>query len=510
MIIKKLTFALIFFTFTNVAFGNSNLLMEQDGSELDFSKSLKTQKTLQLDDAFLIQLYSRWKALGAVTPQTNELVGKVLNKEYISALKDLDVVTDTKALALKRPIELYLLFKAGYFQTFLSEWIDASTNAQWLGSELSLALDHVVGNQSSKLLVNSGFFLTSKQSELLSQIEEVNLQINYSLQGFKALRTGKKATRWIGKLKEDDILRLYLSYSSVLSYARNGKLGASGKLIKKVVEPWMEETEVTEQVSLYYLTLGRLLYQAKAFEQAAVYYKLVPQTSQYFLQARTEHLWVSLQTRDFSSAMGELATLKLPIFEDRFYPEVFVVSAIGHTMLCEFTDARESINRFISTNKVWAKKIEENKKAETPAMINENFYITRARKSSKNILRELESLNSKEISRYNVSLTKKNDLIKMALVSESRRQWVNKEKILEGALYKMKFVRIEMLSRMRALAEGLKDQIPNQDTISRYEAAPAKANQIIFPNDGMLWGDELFNMSAEVKNQCIQGKFYEK
>ena len=79
-----------------------------------------------------------------------------------------------------------------------------------------------------------------------------------------------------------------------------------------------------------------------------------------------------------------------------------------------------------------------------------------------------------------------------------------------SALYKMKFVRIELLSRMRAVAEGLNEQLPTKDMVKRYEAAPVRynGNQISFPSDGMLWADELFNMKGKVKNLCLQGKFY--
>ena len=100
---------------------------------------------------------------------------------------------------------------------------------------------------------------------------------------------------------------------------------------------------------------------------------------------------------------------------------------------------------------------------------------------------------------------------KVMLRTEAKKQWSNRKEILDAAIYKMGFVRIELLSRMRAVAQGIKDTF-TADKVSVFQAAPARENknEMNFPNDGMLWGDELFRMSAEVHNMCIQGKFYDK
>lgn len=493
------------------AFANSNLLLNNEGADLDFSKQLTVKKSLELDDPFVILLFSRWKALGALDPQVNGWFDAIFAKNYEASLKVLPKISEPKVSDLKRPIELYLLYRLGYFQTFLGQWIDYTGSSNFLKTELGLALDQVVAPQSSLLILKSGLALTDEQEKLLEKVKgELESRLNVSLQAFKALKTGAQAIEWIGRLPQNDIMRLHLAHTALLDYGRKGMLGASGKLIKKVVEPWIEKSSDEEEIALYYMTLGRLLYQAKAFDAAGTYYRLIPESSKYFLQAKTELLWVLLQTRDFSQAMGELATLKLEIFDDQFYPEVYLASAIGHTMLCQFKDARESIHQFVTVNKDWAKKISEALEAKNPPTVEENFYSKTMRKQLLSLKAELNTLRERNIAGYREQLEQQRDHVKARLVSESKRQWKNREKILMSALYKMKFVRIELLSRMRAVAEGLNEQLPTQDMVKRYDAAPVRYsnNQLSFPSDGMLWADELFNMKGKVKNLCLEGKFY--
>ncbi len=495
------------------AFASTDILLDESGSELDFSRQLSVQKDLMLDDPFRIQLFSQWKAKGSVSPAGNKVMDAFFSKKYEAVLKSLPRLKDQKLSALKKPMELYLLHRLGLHQSFFSEWIDYTSQGSFLKSEIGLSLDQVIRKDASRLLIEEGFVLTEDMKTKLQKTESfLDSGVNLSLQALKALRTGENAVKWIGKLALDDEFRVHLAHTSLLAYGKKGKLGASGKFIKKVVEPWMEKSEKPEEISLYYLTLGRLLYQARAYEAASSYFRRIPESSHFFLEARTENLWSLLQRRDFSKAMGELVTLKLKVFEDQFYPEVHLASAIGHTMLCQFVDAKKSIHEFVSVNKKWAKLILENKKTKNPPLAEDNFYSLLMKKQMASLKEEKEKLTKWEITRFDSQLKELEDNSQRSIVLEAKRQWENREKILESALYKMKFVRIELLSRMHAVAQGLKDQLPTQDMVKRYESAPARSlrNEIAFPHDGMFWSDELFNLSAEVSNQCMQGKFYEK
>lgn len=505
---KKLLF--IFLFIASSAFADSNTLLDQSGSDIDLSSKLRTQKALNLNNAFLIQIYSSWKAKGPLDHNTNQFFQNTVDHYYRTALVGLQKVESNKIDDLLKANELYLLFKLGHYQTFLGKWIEHSATTSFLQSELGFALDQVVAPHVSRIYLGTGFSLTETMKDQLTKIEKIPNQTNYSLQALRHLKSGDKAVKWIGKLKKGDYFRVQLAYSAILSYAKQGKIGASGTLIKKIIEPWIEQNNNKEDIAFYYLTLGRLLYQAKAFNESLAYYKLIPESSKYFLEARTESLWTHLQKRDFSKSAGELASLKMSVFSKQFYPEIFLASAIGHTMLCQFTDAKKSIHGFIKSNKYWGKKIEEALKSPKPELIKATATTRQMENQIKNINVELSYFKNKKIVGYDSGLNVRLAHVKNLLNQEIRSQWLNRYKILDSALYKMKFVRIELLSRMKAVSDGLQNQLAGQDSVSRYDSATLKGNQMSFPDDGMPWGDELFNMSADVINQCIKGKFYVK
>ncbi len=483
-----------------------SVLQNLKGADIDFTSQLKKQKTLKLDDPFLVQLFARWKALGAISPDTNEVFDFIFTGENQAALLKLQTMSDPKIATLKAPMEMYLLYQEGHYQTALSLWIDLASSTNFLSTELGLAFDQFAGPGLTLLVSNTGFHVSSDVAQKLAKIEERESIVNYTLQAYKALRTGKDALKWIGKLPDNTELRVMLAQSAILAYAKEGQLGASGKLITQVVEPWMQDESDVEKVALHYLTLARLLYQARAFAGAEQYYYLIPESSRYFVEARTEVLWSQLQRRDFSNAHGQLASLKLPVFETSFHPEIFLVQAIGNTMLCEFLDAQNAISRFVSVNRSWAKKISENMKSDNPSVVYESEYVGLLKRQIESAKRERAALTSLKVTRYDSSLAHIEGEASGALKKLAHGQWANRQKILEDAIYKMKFVRVELLSRMRAVKEGIAADLTGGDSVSIYQAATAKSNQIVFPSDGMLWGDELFNMSAEIKNLCIEGK----
>lgn len=488
------------------AFGQSTLFQNQKGADIDFSAQITTQKALKLDDPFLVQLFARWKTLGALAPQTNDLFDLIFAGERKQALVMLNSHTDTKIAELKVPMEMYLLYREGHFQSFLSLWIEHAASSNFLSSELGLAFDQLAAPGFSLLVMNSGFNITAEHARSLLKISEKESRLNYTLQAFMALKSGKDGIKWIGKLTPNDELRILLAQSAVLAYAKEGQLGASGKLISQVIEPWMLKENDLEKVALYYLTLGRLLYQAKAFDQAEHFYYLIPESSRYFVKARVEILWSHLQRRDFSTAKGQLATLRLSVFQEKFYPEIFLVQAIGNTMLCEYTAAKDSIQNFIEVNKTWAQRIDAALKSEMPEVVSDNHYVQFLRAQLASVKQEKAALEQLELSSYTTRLAAMEIEAQRALEKLAHNQWRSRKEVLEAAIYKMKFVRVELLSRMRAFNEGLAQNLSQQDQVQTYQAARAKGNQIVFPSDGIVWSDELFNMSAEVKNLCLQGK----
>lgn len=488
------------------AFADSNILLNQAGSEIDLSNKLTKPKQLSLDNPFVIQLFSSWKATGPLEFSSNEWIELILNKDHVKALSLLPTIKDPKLKAIKQASELFLLYKVGATQAFLNQWIEVASSTNFLQTEFGIALDQIVGEKSTQLLLENGFFISKEIGSKLKKIELIPSKLNYSLQALKALRTRENAVAWIGKLDENDPLRMPLAQTALLFYAQEGKLGASGKIIKDVVEPILNKSSNEEELSLYFMTLGRLLYQAGALGEAKKYFNLIPETSSYFLKARTEALWVHLKEKDYSRTKGELATLELSMFNDKFYPEAYLISAMANVILCQFVESKNAINRFIDVNKKWAIEIEKNLKDPQALPVAPNFVISHLERSKASLLSEKKLLESSSFdSRYKDRIDEVVADIDSAIKNEITVQWMNRKKVLENALYKMKFVKIELISRMRAVEMNMK--IAGSDEVRMQNAAPVRNNQLSFPSDGTLWGDELFNMSASVINKCITGEY---
>lgn len=503
---KKIVASLLIFSSVG-AYSDSGTLLKQEGSEIDFTSQIQVQKQLNLDNPFVIQLYSSWKTMGPLEMSTNQWIELILDKQNekaLSLLSSINLTKEPKLAAIKQATELYLLYQTGHVQTFLNQWIEVASSTKFLQTELGLALDQIVGQKSTKLLMDHGFYISPEISLKLSKFESHPSKLNYSLQAMKALRTRENALGWIGKLDESDPLRMPLAQTALLHFARAGKLGASGKIIKDIVEPILTKSNNEEELSLYFMTLGRLLYQAGAMAESKKYYDLIPESSSYFLKAKTEALWAHLREKDYSRTKGELASLELSMFNDKFYPEAYLVSAMANVMLCQFTESRAALNRFIEVNKNWAKEIEKNLNDPKAQPINSTFFISNLEKAKASILKEKLSLETKKLdTRYTLPLEAQVAAIDGTLKKEITSQWSNRKAMLESALYKMKFVKIELISRMRAVEMNMK--IAGTDEVSQQSAATTRNNEMSFPRDGALWGDELFHMSASVKNKCVNG-----
>ncbi len=501
---KKIIVSLILGSSFNLL-ADSGTLQNLAGSDIDFSNQLQVQKKLSLDNPFAIQLYSTWKALGVRDVATNLWIELILDKQFNKALSLVPSIKDQKSLALKQASELYLLFQTGHVQTFLSQWIELASSGNFLQSELAIALDQIVGSKATQIIVDNGFYLTQNASEKLKRIEATPSKLNYSLQALKALRTKDNALVWIGKLDESDPLRMPLAQTALLHFAKNGKLGASGKIIKTVIEPILKNSNNEEELSLYFMTLARLLYQAGSVAESTKYYDLIPESSSYFLKARTESLWAHLKERDYSRTKGELATLELTVFNDKFYPEAYLVSAMANVMLCQFSESRDALKRFVEVNRKWAKEIDKNLNDPKAQPVMANFFITNLQKAKASLLKEKMSLESKKLdSKYTMQIQDQVVAIDNSLQHEINAQWINRKTLLETALYKMQFVKIELISRMRQIEMNMK--IAGSDEVSQQSAATVRNNQLSFPYDGVLWGDELFHMSASIKNKCLKGE----
>ncbi len=534
----KVLITLLLIANHSFALTGADILGSQSGDDIQIDEVIgQTQERkeaveikavqIQLHDDFQIEAFNKWKALGDSPYELKTWMHSIFNQEYEKASHLMSVMkqkSPEKFHDLIDATSLYLLWKNKLNQTFFNQWLELSSQNDFLKTSYWKSLEPIVLKENtSDWFLNNSIVIGVNQKLQLEKIKDNNSEFNIVAQAWAGLRSGSDVIEHLKKLPVGDPIGFELSKTLVVDYARKGKLGAAAGILKKLFEPRMSASENTEEIVSYYMLLARLLYQAGALEASKDYYSKIPDESSKFLQARVERLWILLREGDMSKVKGELATLKLDMFADYYLPEVFLVGSIAHLKMCHFDEVKEAFDKYVSINKVWSQKIDENIKKEEPEEIEKNdFYLEMVKKSLSNLEKErarLSILSQESIEAVVPAIGEQKHWLEAqaeikklishtqkAKTYELRKRWVNRKKILESSIRKMRFVKVEFISLMRKMARRLKENNKEMsDKITTFSAATSKKNQVKFPIDGVLFADELFHMSAEVKSLCLSG-----
>ena len=286
-------------------------------------------------------------------------------------------------------------------------------------------------------------------------------------------------------------------------------------VLKEVVEPALENTTNIEKLADHHLILARLLYQAGAYNESLEYYSYIPDESRRFLNAQVESLWILMRQGNLARIKGKLASLELDVLEDKFNPEVYLVSSMASLKLCQFIDVEMAFKRFVSTNKKFIKEIEENLASSNPKVSDaKDFYIRKLVKAKMLRMKELDqlvkisatALNKEVFTRDLESIQAYQSEIANLRTIEIKRGWENRKKVLDATIKRLRFVKVEYLSKMRRLRNQLAMNKQNSDSVKTISSGIDKSDKLEFPHEGILFSDELFNLDAEVMKLCAQGK----
>lgn len=94
------------------------------------------------------------------------------------------------------------------------------------------------------------------------------------------------------------------------------------------------------------LNLARVYYEKKDFRKSMRYYAEIPRRSDNWLQAMFESSWAFFIIQKFNNTLGNIHTLHSPFFENRFFPETYILQSITFLKLCRFTQVKKSLSEF--------------------------------------------------------------------------------------------------------------------------------------------------------------------
>ena len=412
---------------------------------------------------------------------------------------------------------LVLVLREGLYQTFSDRLITLLHRETFLKSPAWAALEPALNTKIPMILEEGTVTFGPDQKAALAALPWTGIATD--LKGFAALRGGAAAEEALKHVAEDRPWRFRLALTASLAAARAGRLDDAIKILTPVATAKSTPAEGKAQVDL---ALARIYYQQVDLKNAEAWYEKIPVDSPHAAPAREELLWVWLRTGDVGKLRGTVESLNSADFKNRFQPETMVVRAISDLKLCMLDNAKHDFETFVSENSAWAKQIETAVKAEEPpASPNADWYsafVEKAIAQRKVEIAKTESLGKESIAASVPSVGQQAHWLKMQKElttqvarldrqrsAEAHRQWRNDATMLQEAIRKMQFVKVELLSQ---LGSGIKAN-PTSET-SAQEAK--KADQAIdkageegwtFPVDGAAWSDELFALRSTAHSVCL-------
>lgn len=136
-------------------------------------------------------------------------------------------------------------------------------------------------------------------------------------------------------------------YRGVLAHlgTRNSEAIALFQEVKKQASA-LAEHDKRNLTELANLNLARIKYQERQFVASVGFYSNIPKDSDHWLTALFESSWAFLLLEKANNALGNIHTLHSAYFNQRFYPESFIVESITYLRLCRYDRVHDAIKRF--------------------------------------------------------------------------------------------------------------------------------------------------------------------
>ena len=98
-----------------------------------------------------------------------------------------------------------------------------------------------------------------------------------------------------------------------------------------------------EQASL---NIARVHYETRRFVDAIRYYSEIPRSSDNWLQTIFESAWAFFLMQKHNNTLGNIHTIHSPFFNNRFYPESYILQSITFLRLCRYKQVDRSLREF--------------------------------------------------------------------------------------------------------------------------------------------------------------------
>jgi hypothetical protein len=521
-------------TLSGVTRGDSgvDLLIQAGGSanptEVGTSSSAVSSARYVLDDALSQQLFAMWRVQTGLPLEVNLWMEKVLSAKYEAASLEWGQVSqkiDSAGLSAFAPIArsawLYSLWKLELKSAFMNEWLKALARKEFTTHPVASHVGSWIAPYLPVLLEGAGVQLSSDDVRLIGEQFKASATLRgpelLALFAWSKQRAGSGALEALEAIPPQHFAKAVLSQTVVLDAARKNDLATAGRVLKQHLQPALDSMKDASKVAAYHLQIARLLYQAGAMEEAQSFFERIPRSSPAYLKAREENIWILLRKGDLARVRGEIASLKSPLYAEKFFPEVELVRAVSNLRLCLYEEVEKDLAQAQARLKVWAKSIDAALAASSVPAPSEPDEISRGVERWIQVLatdmKRLESLTQQSVeatladshwASLSANLSLRREEAKKTLANEHRRQWQNARLTLSETIKKLRFVKVEYLTRLKEIPAITSNERP----IMQSQAAPrvVATSEMTFLQDGLFWPDELFRLRSTAQSRCTGKK----
>lgn len=176
-------------------------------------------------------------------------------------------------------------------------------------------------------------------------------------------------------------------YNQALAYAESGKTDRALATFEELIQARSgasvtDKTKVAAQMGK-----ARVLYQRKAWDQAAEAYRDIPRDSEFWHDTVFESSWAMLRSGRFRSSLSNFHTLHSAFYEDFYLPESLLLRSIVYLYICKYDEMDKVLTLFSNIYKPVYKQIDKtldtvNKPDRYFAMMNDMMRMTKEGKTA--------------------------------------------------------------------------------------------------------------------------------
>lgn len=135
-------------------------------------------------------------------------------------------------------------------------------------------------------------------------------------------------------------------YKQGLVYAEDNKLGKAVSAYEELLRLHANKPVTDSNRVNATLGLARVYYQAKKWDAAVTYYRLIPRDTIQWHDALFEMSWAMMRTGQFRSASSNFHTLHSPYYDDVYAPEGLLLRGIIYLYICRYDEMEKVLDLF--------------------------------------------------------------------------------------------------------------------------------------------------------------------